>query len=181
MRRCRSLKHWRLETKRFVKDKAVIDRRRRDRLAEALRHFAAGLLTNDEYEERVDRTFEGMGPSRKEDLALWAVYNRAWFLYDDLRTHRLTGQWALTAEGRSEIARWVMFLYTDQEYKWPITNFINPTGCLLNMVTLGLWGWIMGPRRAQQLEAMGDWNIWPFLSSQSYEASRRNPRLLCRH
>ncbi len=75
------------------KDTAIIDRRRRDNLAETLRHFTAGLLTNDEYEEQVERIFEDMGPARKEDLVLSAVYGRAWYFYDDLRTHRLTGRW----------------------------------------------------------------------------------------
>jgi len=44
----------------------MVDRRRRDQFAEILRHFAAGLLTNVEYEKRVDDIFEGM--SRKQAI-----------------------------------------------------------------------------------------------------------------
>lgn len=159
----------------------MIDRRRRDQLAETLRHFAAGLLTNREYEKRVDRIFDGMGPARKADLALWAVYGRAWFLYDNTLTHRLKGHRALGVEGRSEIARWVMFLYSGQEYEWPVSSFIDLSSCLLTIVTLGLWRIITEPKRARQLEAMGDWNIWPFLSAQSYQEARQKPRLLSHH
>ncbi len=65
-----------------------------------------------------------------------------------------------------------MFLYADQEYKWPITSFIDLPGCLVNMLTLGLWGLIMRPRRARQMEALGDWDVWPFLSAQSCEEAR---------
>lgn len=163
------------------KDNAMIDRRRRDKLAETLRHFAAGLLTNREYEKQVDHIFEGMGSAQKADLALWAVYGQAWFLYDDTLTHRLKGHHALGVEGRSEIAQWIMFLYTDQEYEWPISNFIDSLGCLFTIATLGLWRLIMGPRRARQLEAMGDWSVWPFRNAQSYQEARRKPRLLSRH
>lgn len=157
----------------------MIDRRRRDQLAEVLRHFVAGRLTNDQYEGRVDRIFEGMGPARNEDQGIWAVYERTWFLYDDIRAHSLTGQWALTPEARGEVARWIVFLYTDREYEWSITEFISLPSCLLNVVTLGLWGWVMGPRRERQLKSMGDWGLWPFMHTQEYEDARRMPRLLC--
>lgn len=156
----------------------MIDRRRRDQFAEVLRHFAAGLLTNDEYEKQVDKIFEGMGPKIPEDLALWAVYDNVWFLYDDMRTHRLTGGHALKPEGKTEVARWIMFLYTDQEYKWPITRFLSFSSCLLRIITLGLWDLIMGARRARQLATLGDWDVWPFLAAQDCEEARRNPRLL---
>lgn len=156
----------------------MIDRQKRDRFAEVLRHFASGLLTNEEYEKRVDRIFEGMEPKQPRDLALWAIYDNVWFLYDDLRTHRLTGCNALTREGKTEFARWIMFLYTEQEYQWPITRFLSISSCLLRIVILGLWDLIMGAHQARQLAAMGDWDVWPFLTSQDYEESRRKPHLL---
>lgn len=159
----------------------MIDRHRRDQLAETLRRFAATLLDNDEYEDRVERVFEGMGPARKEDLALWAVYERACYLYDDLSTHKLTGSHALNAARREEIARWIMFLYSDQEYGWPIYSFVHFWGPLLNDMTFGLWDHITGPGRARRLEAMGDWSVWPFLDSRSYQEARQKPRLLARH
>lgn len=156
----------------------MIDRRRRDQFAEVLRHFASGLLTNDEYEKRVESIFEGMGPKQHEDLALWAVYDNVWFLYDDMRTHRLIGGHALTPQGRTEVARWIMFLYTDQEYKWPFTRFLSFSSCLFRIATLGLWDLIMGARWARQLATLGDWDVWPFLTSQVYEEARQKPRLL---
>jgi len=159
----------------------MIDRHRRDQLAETLRHFAAGLLTNREYGKRVDPLFEGKGQPWKDDLALRAVYEQAWFLYDDNLRHRLKGRHALGAEGRSEIARWIMFLYSDQEYEWPVTRFISISSCLLRIVTLGLCDLIAGPIYARRLEAMGDWSVWPFLDSRSYQEARQKPRLLARH
>lgn len=38
----------------------MIDRQRRDQFAELLRHFAAGLITNDEYEIRMGVLFRGL-------------------------------------------------------------------------------------------------------------------------
>ena len=89
----------------------MIDRAARDRAALLLRRFAAGRLTNDDFVDAF--------PSSKTDPALRAVDQRAWALYDDFRTHRLTGRHALAPAGRREVARWVLFLQSDVEYTWP--------------------------------------------------------------
>lgn len=157
----------------------MIDRRRRDAMAELLRHFVAGRLTNDEFEERLDVTLNDPRPVRRwEDAALWAIRSRAWFLYDDLRTHRMKGEWAPSREGRSELARWVLFLYSDSEYEWPIRDFISLSSCLMNLLTLGLAQVILSRLLRQRHKAMGDWDVWPFVRRSDYEKALEHPRLL---
>lgn len=157
----------------------MIDRHRRDRLAELLRQFVDGLMTNDDFEDRLDRILDDPRPVRKwEDKALWAIRSRAWFLYDDLRTHRMTGQWALSPEGHREIARWIVFLHSDCEYRWPVTNFISLSGCLFGMLTFGLGPRLYGAIMRRRVGAMGDWDVWPFICREDYERALQQPRLL---
>jgi hypothetical protein len=148
----------------------MIDRRRRDQFAELLRHFAAGRLTNDEFKERLDEILDDPhSVSEWDDRALWAVRERAWFLYDDTHTHRLM----LPREGRREVARWILFLYSDFEYEWLMKSFISLSSCLLNLLTLGWWG----RSQVRHFRAMGDWDVWPFIRRADFEEACRRPHL----
>jgi hypothetical protein len=71
-----------------------IDVESRKKLAQLLRGFAAGLMTNDEFEARLPRL---------NDVASRQVFAEgAWTLYDDLHEHRLTGKWRLDRATRGE-------------------------------------------------------------------------------
>jgi len=150
----------------------MVDRKRRDRYAELLRHFLAGRITNDDYERRADQIMAS--DSGTEDRAIAEVYQRVWFLYCDIRTHRMSGKWALPPEGRREAARWIMFLYGPLEYEWP--PLITLSGCLANLVTLTLWGRIQ--RALHKREFQGDIDLWPFYRRADYEEALKHPRLL---
>ncbi len=73
-----------------------VDTPARRKLAELLRHLVSGVITNDEFEDRL---------SLCRDAAVVAVYEQAWLLYDDLHEHRLTGKWRVPEEARPVIAR----------------------------------------------------------------------------
>jgi hypothetical protein len=94
----------------------IVDKKARRQLAELLRHFVAGLMTNDEFAVRQVLT-EG-----------------AWFLYDDLHEHRLTGKYRVNARDRSHVARWILFLESDLPYEWPVV----PVGIHLALVPFHL-------------------------------------------
>ncbi|MCA9280587.1 MAG: hypothetical protein H6812_09410 [Phycisphaeraceae bacterium] len=83
----------------------------RRRVAEALRHFAAGRTTNREFE----RALETTPSSGFYDPVLDSVEHFAWLMYDDFETHRLDGKRKLSREARRAIARWVLFLRSDCE------------------------------------------------------------------
>ncbi|MDR2690346.1 MAG: hypothetical protein LBB76_11400 [Azoarcus sp.] len=99
----------------------MIDRESRDALAQALRHYVAGLITNDDLDDIVVTVL----CDARSDRGVVAVAEMAWTLYDDLHKHRATGKHALDKEGRHEVARWIAFLYSDEEYFWPEFSFIG--------------------------------------------------------
>jgi hypothetical protein len=167
----------------------MIDRIRRDQYAEQLRHFAAGVLTVDEYEWRTDDF-----ALTTQDPALSAVWERVWGLYDDFRTDRLRDEWKLDAATRQCVARSILFLYSDAEYRWPADKRRNPieyleigTHILLNVITVGLWNRLIDPvyeRRQQEyarwLGQFGDFDCWPFLSRAELDMALQRPRFFAR-
>jgi hypothetical protein len=95
----------------------MVDRAKRLRAEQVLREFLQGTISNFDFEEQ----FPQSGP----DKALVAIANVVWFTYDDLSTHRLVNEHALS-EAESEIlARCLLFLATDLEYFGP-TRFVAP-------------------------------------------------------
>jgi hypothetical protein len=141
----------------------MIDRHARDRYAQFLRHFAAGRVTNFDYEDQCDSLLSA-------DRAIDQVHAAMWYAYDDIRRHTMTGKWALTAKQRRLVAGWIMFLYSDLEYLWPIPGL---GGCLLNLLTLGLW------RHFNPTPEDGrDRTWWPFFREEDFDRERRRPRLL---
>lgn len=142
-----------------------LDRKSRDRYAEVLRHFAAGRLTNYEYEYACEAY------RASPDLALRELWWGMWPVYSDLREYRLTGKYRLLPEGRTTVARMVMFLHTDLPYEWPVSAGL--LGCLLNVLTLGFWGRIYGSSGGSC-----DRDVWPFFRAEDLARAIARPRLL---
>jgi hypothetical protein len=146
----------------------VICRDSRDRLALALRRYAAGRITNDDL-DAIDVDSGDRGAA--------AIKHRAWFLYDDLMEHRATAKYLIPREGRRELARWVVFLHSEHEYLWPEFSFIDVLNIPLNLLTLGWWARYRSRRYAEFREA-GDFPVWPFLRTSEFEAAIRTPKFL---
>lgn len=136
----------------------VIARRKYARL---LRSLVTGRITNFEYEDRVNKTVDF-----QNDRAIWAVYRYAWYLYDDLHTCRLTGPNALTKEARREVAKWLLFLYTDLEYQWP--SFKQRFSSLLFKLSAGKVG-------ANLNNQSGDAELWPFFTREEFSKTITGP------
>ena len=151
----------------------MIDRARRYKYAELLRHFAAGLITNDDYVDHYYNIVAVTRPGHVQfaDDGLRAVFSEAWFLYSDVRTHKVAGKRALSPKTRREVARWILFLYSECEYQWPT---IPKFGGLWNVLTLGHWG----RNFERQCRRVGDYDYWPFRYRHQYEEALRTPRLL---
>jgi hypothetical protein len=148
----------------------MIDRDARNRLAEGIRHLAAGTITNVEFEARA--------LSSSADPAVHAVFlSGPWFLYHDIMRYRLRGRNRLSPAVRRGAARWILFLKTDLPYEWPI----EPRGLVgslvwivVNLFTVGLFA-----RRAQRRFAQsGDITVWPFVRRSDYELSLTRPPYL---
>lgn len=141
-----------------------IDRPSRRCYAEALRHFAAGRLTNREYEAASEKLLNS------RDAAPRQIWLSVWFCYDDFRTHRLSGKWGLTEEGRRTIARAIVFLHSDLPYEWPPTPLLR---MLLGLLTFGI-----GPRLFPQKPSAGDDTVWPFFRPADFTDAKSRPWLL---
>jgi len=156
----------------------MIDRNARNRLAEGIRHLAAGTITNVEFEERA--------LSSSTDPAVHAVFvGGPWFLYHDLMRYRLKGAHRLSPAVRREAARWVLFLKSDLPYEWPVERrgiVGSLVWVVLNLFTVGFFARSSQRRFAQP----GDIAVWPFVRPSDYEvtltrlpylAKPSNPRL----
>lgn len=145
-----------------------IDFTARRKAAEIYRHFAAGLLTNDQVEDSLPRSLE----SGLHDVFFAGI----WPLYDDLHEHKLTGCHRLTAEGRDHVARIILFLHSSLPYRWPTS-----TGCrvvvdvLVALLTLGLFR----PAHHRLRASGGEESVWPFFTRAEYESALEHPPFLC--
>ena len=146
----------------------MIHRDSRDRLAEALRQYVSGRISNDQLDE-VEVDWRDRGAA--------AVKGMAWRLYDDHRNHFVEGTIPRGSEARKTIARWVTFLHSDVEYLWPEYSFIQIVNWPMNLLTFGWWERMKRRRWEQFLEA-GDFQVWPFCRREELSAVLRNPRLL---
>ncbi|MFQ5964961.1 MAG: hypothetical protein ACE5KZ_11850 [Candidatus Scalinduaceae bacterium] len=146
----------------------MIDRPSRNTMAENLRHYVSGRITNDDLAD---------SNIRFEDRGVKAVYDMAWQLYDDLYQHKATGRHRIEGELRDYVARWVCFLHTDLEYQWPKYNFIQIKNLPLNILTLGWWE-KRKQKKWDEFETHGDFKYWPFISHQDYQSALENPKLL---
>jgi hypothetical protein len=157
----------------------MVDRIRRDQLAQLLRQFVDGRTTNREYEDHANTIACDRKRRSNDDPAIMAVCTKAYFLYDDIRTHRMTGRWKLRPEHRTEVARWIVFLHSDFEYRWPVSNFVRAgtLGCLVMIATLGLAG-LFWKGVLPQMKSEGDEEVWPFFTRSDYEQALMHPRLL---
>ncbi|MCX6546119.1 MAG: hypothetical protein NTV05_17125 [Acidobacteria bacterium] len=146
----------------------MIHRASRDRLAERLRHYVSGRITNDDLDEvEVDW----------RDRGAVAVKQMAWQLYDDTKNHFVEGRLPRGSVGRRTVSRWIAFLYSNEEYFWPEYSFIRIVNWPLNLVTFGWWERMKRRKWEEFLEA-GDFEAWPFCRKDVLRVIVREPRLL---
>lgn len=142
----------------------MIDRLARNQLAQALRALAAGLITNDEFEERIPFS---------NDPAIWHIHvDGVWGLYSDLWEYRLKGKHRLEPQAKAAVARCVLFLKSDQAFEWPQPSMAQRAqSFVLSLLTLG-WS---ARSEARAYRAAGDWKVWPFISRDSFEQALNKP------
>jgi hypothetical protein len=144
----------------------MVDPEGRRQVAELLRHYLAGLMTNDELEDRL--------PRHSKDAAVSEVAWASWFLYDDIRMpYKLVGKDAASKAVRRTVARWLVFLGTDLEYEYFVpSKALSLAFIMANLCTLGLLGWVWRRRCGEQRA------YWPFLRKTDYDLAISSPKLL---
>ena len=146
----------------------MIDRKYRDKLAETLRHYVSGQITNDDLDDVA---------TDSSDQGAIAVQEMTWCLYSDMYPHRAKGRHYLNKEARHIIARWIAFLYSEQEYQWPEYSFDEGEILGLNIITFG-WYKRMKQKKWQRFKAAGDFDFWPFCRKEDFQNVLRKPKLL---
>lgn len=143
----------------------MIDRSARELAAEQVRHFINGGTTNFEFECSEPDT---------EDEAVLAIYDTLWLFYDDLKEHKLVGEQAIPKNTKKIMARWLMFLYSGQEYEWPSISYpgVRPLQHGFISKILG------GPEKEAKFMQHGNYDLWPFISEEAYLNAKQNPTLL---
>jgi len=148
----------------------MVHRESRDKLAEAIRHYVSGQIINEDLAEvEIDW----------RDRGAVSVQQMAGGLYSDLRNHKAIGKHKIEKEGRSEIARWIAFLYSNQEYLWPEYSFIQIVNWPMNIITFGWWE-KMKKRKWEQFLQAGNFEVWPFCSKEELERVVKTPKLLAK-
>lgn len=134
-------------------------------MAEVLRHFISGQLTNFDFEEKI--------PSSSDPIIL-EVYDSIWLYYDDFTKHKLKGKWALPKETKKIMSRWIIFLHSNEEYKWPKFRYAGVRPLEHNRLSRLL----KKPEKEQKVMGFGNYDVWPFINLESYNNAKKNPKLL---
>ncbi len=165
----------------------MVDTKRRKKLAFHLRHLSVGLISNDDFEGNLmDDVTNGWLPeqyyrakeAKFDDEIIQPMLELCWGLYDDTRQHKLKGADKLSDESLKIIARCILFLHSDQEYKWPYFDTNNPLQkfsfkeVVVSILTLGQY--YRNKRRKHyqaylEFQKLGNFDIWPFMNLVDYE------------
>ena len=148
-----------------------MNRNHRNILAENLRHYLSGTITNFEFMERIEPIY------RTDDKGVRAIESEFWFCYDDLREHKNVGKHKLTNETEKHIKRFILFLKSDNEYEWKDAKFSNPIKWILNLITFGIYSKKSQWEKLENTE-VGDDRVWPFFRQTEFEKEIKEPKYL---
>ncbi len=140
----------------------MVDYDARRRLAQLLRWYVSGRIDNYTLEQAVIKS---------SDRGVVEIFRASWYLYDDLHRHKAKGAFAIEGEDRKEISRWILFLQTDLEYKWPKNTLLFQIASLLSFGLLSII-------RRRYLQKKGDLSLWPFYREEEFKKALQSPRLL---
>ena len=141
----------------------VIDRPKRNQLAEALRHLLSGRMDNLAFD---DLDCPG-NITHSDDRALFEIFYAVWPHYDDFQPHRLE----LTDGQRLDFTRCILFLHSDTEFEWPQKR--SGFAYCIQRIATQLFG-----RRVGAAGFAGEMAVWPFYRREDYNQTLQSPRLL---
>ena len=164
----------------------MVDQERRKKLALHLRHLSVGVISNDDFESNIlDEVTNGWLPEQyyrskeanSDDPIMVPMLELSWTLYSDLENHKLKGRYELSKADLKTITRCILFLHSDNEYKWPYFDMTHPifkfslTDFIKSLLTLGQHYRNKKFEKEQAFIAyqkMGDYDYWPFFKEADY-------------
>lgn len=148
-----------------------MNRNDRNLLAENLRHYLSGTITNFEFMDRIETIY------RTNDKGVKAIEHEFWFCYSDLKKHKNVGKHKLSEETENIIKRYILFLKSDNEYEWKDPKFPNVINWFLNVIKFGICH-----KKSQEKESentgFGDERVWPFFRETEFEKEINEPKYL---
>ena len=146
----------------------MIDRSARNAIAEATRHYLAGLSTNFVFDDTI---FD----LKSSDSSIRAIRTQLWLIYDDLQEHRHEGKWVLSENQRDTVLRIILFLKSDIEYQWPtLPSWYTVTRPIIYLLTFSF-----GPKTLDQIfERKDNENVWPFHNLEEIRVAKNEPKYL---
>ncbi len=146
----------------------MIDRKARNSIAEATRHYLSGLSTNFVFDDTIFDIKSG-------DPSIRAIQDQLWLIYDDLREHKHEGQWLLSKDQREIVLRIIMFLKSDVEYQWPIVpGWYVGLRPVIWLVTFSI-----GAKYLDQMYNFQDkLDVWPFKDQIEIKETQNDPKYL---
>lgn len=142
----------------------MIDRTKRNQLAQALRNLLSGRIDNLAFDDLDGKSLVTI----TEDRALFEIFYYVWGHYDDFRSHPLD----LTDGQRLDFKRCIVFLHSDVEYEWPPrrSRIVDYLRRMADDITGRRYGW-------WPIKTDGDLGVWPFFRRDDYEEALRSPVL----
>lgn len=145
----------------------MIDRVARNKAAEIVRHFVTGQIYNFDFDD---------AQPESNDPIIDAIWDSLWLTYCDFRKHKLKDEWQLPAEGERKVAIWILFLHSDEEYRWKKISYPDSRPIVYNLFERPL-----GCHKKQGMFfKSGNFEAWPFIDDASFMLAKSNPRLLNR-
>ena len=141
----------------------MVNRQKRAIAKRMVEGFASGTVTS--------REMDGDFPRDKNDRVLAGIWERLWFLWDDLSNHTLTGEHSPTPEVRAMMDRCIAFLDSDLEYEWPPYRG-SLRLLLLRAFRLRKRAAEVEKRETEELAKFGDLEVWPFTRKQDWERAQ---------
>ena len=143
----------------------MIDRASRDKAVRLLSALSTGGVTNYQLEDE--------WPSQSLDLAVRAVAEQMWLLYDDFPEKKLDRD-SFTKDEIRLIDRCQAFLSSDLEYEWPNYSFATGNRTLMQRV----FGFKKRrpTKEWEEFISVGEIEAWPFLRSSDYTSEMKSSR-----
>jgi len=143
----------------------MINKGGRRKLALIARQYLSKSISNFE--------LEAGEPDAEGDSAISQVFAHGFYnLYSDNENHYCVGKHALTQQERKTVARWLLFLYAEQEYEWPVYNG-NVLSRIVRVLTFSFPDFFKFGSEA--FKKRGDFDVWPFLRRADYKRALLNP------
>lgn len=155
-----------------MSDVAIVDQAARRNAAVLLKRVAIGRISKDKCESGFLDLL-----SHTEDPVIYAMYRTVFDIGADSEQN-LTGVFMRHSAMRHRLCRWILFLKTGLEYKWPRERMAPGLRDLYNATFFDkMFNLDDGINRSNKhLFSQGDYDVWPFLRKADFVAAARKRR-----